>query len=246
MKDKNLEKNINFMRKPSIGKILFNILIVSLTILVLGFVINFYYAVGYLLILIIHELGHYIAAKFLKIEVAFGGFTPFGAYIVHGDTESCKENAFIAIAGPLFGLGLAFMYYLIYCFTGSNTFFVLSFTSILLNLFNLVPVKPLDGGHVAETISPIICYIGLPFLAYMVIISRKKVISLIISAIGTYQTYDLRKRYYKDAYFKIDRKTKIRFIAGYSILVVLFGISAVYFYRLNNINELIKSISRFK
>ena len=113
-----MEDEIEIMKKPSIGKILFNIIIVSLTILGLGFGFNPYYAVGYLFILVIHELGHYIAAKILNLKVVFGGFTPFGAYIVHENTESCKENAIIAISGPLFGGILGLIYYLVYFFTG--------------------------------------------------------------------------------------------------------------------------------
>ena len=141
---------IELMKKPSVGKILINIIIVSLTILVLGFAINLYYAVGYLFILIVHELGHYVVAKFLKLKVIFGGFTPFGAYIVHENTKSCKENAAIAMGGPLFGGILGLIYYVVYYFTGDYTFLVLSFTSIILNLANLIPVSPLDGGQIAE------------------------------------------------------------------------------------------------
>ena len=95
-----MKEEIELMKNPSVGKILFNIFIVSATILGLGFVFNLYYAVGYLFILIIHELGHYSVAKFLNLKVKFGGFTPFGAYIVHEKTKSCKENALIAIGGP--------------------------------------------------------------------------------------------------------------------------------------------------
>lgn len=166
----------DLIEETSIGKVISNILICSLTILILGSVINFYYAVGYLLILIFHELGHYVVAKLLEVKVVFGGFTPLGAYIVHENVKSCKENALIAIGGPLFGSVLGVIYYVVYYFTGDGTFFMLSLTSIMLSLGNLIPVKPLDGGHVAEAIAPIICYI--------------LVISLAISAVYFYNITD--------------------------------------------------------
>lgn len=237
------------MKKTSFGRIIFNILICFLTILVLGAVFNFYYAVGYLLILMIHELGHYVAAKFLKVKVAFGGVTPFGAYIVHGDIESCRENAIIAIGGPLFGSVLGLIYYIVYYFTGNATFFMLSFTSIVVNLMNLIPVKPLDGGHIAEAISPVISYIGLPFLVYLFISAKRlksKLILFIILVIGICQTYSLTKRYKNDSYFRLERNIKIKFVCAYSMLVIFLALSAIYFYSIPNRVELIKSIIRFK
>lgn len=237
------------MKKPRVGKILINIIIVSLTILVLGFTINLHYAVGYLFILIVHELGHYVVARFLKLKVIFGGFTPFGAYIVHENTNSCKENAAIAMGGPLFGGMLGLIYYVVYYITGDYTFLVLSFTSIILNLANLIPVSPLDGGQIVEAISPILCYIGFPFLLYMFITTKRlksKVLLLFIMVSGIYQTYNFTIKYKTDSYYKLDKNSKIKFISMYSILVLSLGVSAIYFYNTFNYNELFKSIIRFK
>jgi Zn-dependent protease len=244
-----VEDEMELMKKPSIGKILFNILIVTLLILVLSFGLNPYYAIGYLFILIIHESGHYIAAKILNLKVVFGGFTPFGAYIVHENTVSCKENAIIAIAGPLFGDILGLIYYLVYFFTGYNTFLVLSFTSIVINLMNLIPVRPLDGGHIAEAISPKLCYIGLPFLLYIFITAERlksKVFMGIILLIGIYQTYNFSKKYKNDSYYKMEICIRKKFIFAYSLLVLSLSLSAIYFISTQRFDELFKSISTLK
>ena len=244
-----MEDEIESIKKMSIGKILFNIFIVFATILVLGFVFNLYYAVGYLFILIIHELGHYSVAKFLNLKVEFGGFTPFGAYIVHENTKNCKENALIAIGGPVFGGILGLIYYVVYCFTGDYTFLVLCFNSIILNLANLIPVNPLDGGYIAEAISPVICYMGFPFLLYLFISAHRlksKILLFFIIIGGIYQAYKFTIKYKKDAYFKLDRQSKIKFIIIYSIVVLSLGVSAIYFYNTFDFKELMKSISRFK
>ena len=244
-----MEEEIELMKKPSIGKILFNFFIVSTTILILGFAFNLYYAIGYLFILIVHELGHYVVAKLLKLKVHFGGFTPFGAYIVHENTESCKENALIAIGGPLFGGILGLIYYVVYCFTGDYTFLALCFNSIILNLANLIPVNPLDGGYIAEAISPIICYMGFPFLLYLFISThnlKSKILLLFIIIGGIYQAYKFTIKYKMDDYFKLDKESKIKFICIYSILVLLLGVSAIYLYNIFDFSELMKNISRFK
>jgi Zn-dependent protease len=222
---------------------------VSSIILVLGFVINLKYAVGYLFILIIHELGHYIIAKFLKVSVIWGGFTPVGAYIIHENSKNCKENALIAMGGPLFGGILGLIYYIVYYVTGDYTFLVLTFTSTILNLGNLIPVSPLDGGHIVEAISPILCYIGFPFLIYLFISANKlksKILLLFIMVAGIYQTYNFTIKYKTDSYYKLDKHSKIKFIIVYSILVLSLAISAIYLYTTFDYKDIFKSIFRFK
>ena len=245
-KEDYVEDEIELLKKPSIGKIVFNIIIVSLLILGLSFGLNPYYAVGYLLILVIHESGHYIAAKILNLKVVFGGFTPFGAYIVHENTVSCKENAIIAIWGPLFGGILGLIYYLVYFFTGYNTFLALSFTSIIINLMNLIPVRPLDGGHIAEAISPKLCYLGLPFLLYMFITTERlksKVFMGIILLLGIYHTYNFSKKYKNDSYYKMEICIRKKFIFAYSLLVLSLSLSAIYLISTLKLDELFENIS---
>lgn len=230
-------------------KSLLNILIVTLTILILGFAINFKYAVGYLLILIIHELGHYITAKYLKIKVVFGGFTPVGAYIIHEKPKNCKENALIAIAGPLFGGILGLIYYIVYYVAGDKTFLVLTFTALVINLSNLLPVKPLDGGHIVESISPVLCYIGFPVLIYLFISAnqlKSKMLLLLIMAVGVYQTYKFTVKYKTDSYYRLEKRSKIKFIIIYTVLILALGISTGYLYHTFDFNAIMKSMARFK
>ncbi|RMD04190.1 site-2 protease family protein [Clostridium autoethanogenum] len=241
------KKNLN--KKLDVRKMLFNTFIISFTVLILGFAINFKYAVGYLSILIVHELGHYITAKFLKLNVTFGGFTPIGAYITHEDPKNCKENALIALGGPLLGGILGVICYIIYYITGDYTFLALSFTAITINLSNLIPVKPLDGGHIVESISPILCYIGFPFLIYLFISVnnlKSKVILLFIMAAGAYQTYNFTIKYKTDSYYKVDKHSKIIFIIIYSLLVLSLAGSAIYIYNAFDYKCIFKNISRYK
>lgn len=243
------ENNENLTNKLSVQKVLLYILILLFIILVLGFAINFKYAVGYLLILIIHELGHYIVAKILKVRIAFGGFTPVGAYIVHENPNNCKENALISMGGPLFGGILGLIYYMIFYATGDYTFLVLTFISIILNLGNLIPVSPLDGSKIIEAISPILCYMGFPFLIYLFISTNKlktKMLLLFIIVTGIYKTYNFTVKHKTDSYYKLDKHSKIKFIIAFSILVSSLSISAIYLYTTFDYKSIFKSIVRFK
>lgn len=237
------------IKKMSIRKILFNIIIISLTVFVLAVVINFKYAAGYLFMLAVHELGHYVVAKFLRLNVTFGGFTPFGAYIVHEKTKSCKENAAIAIGGPLFGTIFGVICYIFYYATGDYIFLVLSFNSILLNLANLIPVNPLDGGQIVEAISPVLCYIGFPLLVYLFVAVKRlktRISLLFIIVIGIYQTYKFTTKYKTDDYYKIDKNSKLKFTIIYGMLALFLVISTIYLYNAFNYEQIFKSIARLK
>lgn len=243
------ENGKNSIKRASIGKILFNIIIVSLTIFVLAVVINFKYAVGYLCMLAVHELGHYVVAKLLRLNVNFGGFTPLGAYIIHENTKSCRENADIAIGGPIFGTIFGVICYIFYYATSDYTFLVLSFNSILLNLANLIPVNPLDGGQIVEAISPVLCYIGFPFLVYLFVSAKglkTKILLLFIIVIGIYKTYKFTTKYKTDTYYKIDKSSKLKFTIIYGMLALFLAISTIYLYNAFNYQQIFKSIARLK
>lgn len=108
------------------------------------------FAVGLVLLLLVHELGHFIEAKRQGLDVSLPRFIPFiGAYVLIRDSPvNPWRNALVALAGPaLGGLGSAL------CLgvgqaTDSGLLQALGYTGFLLNLFNLIPVAMLDGGAI--------------------------------------------------------------------------------------------------
>jgi Zn-dependent protease len=108
------------------------------------------FASGFVLLILVHECGHFIAAKRLGLRVGVPVFVPFmGAYVA---LKEAPRNAWIhaqvGIAGPLLGAVGAAMCYGLYRVTGNNLFSALAFTAFLLNLFNLAPFGTLDGARV--------------------------------------------------------------------------------------------------
>lgn len=149
----------------NIGKWIINISVVILTLAVLSVFINPLFALGYILMLIVHEAGHILSARSYNAQVCFGGFTPFGAYIQILDQTSIKENAVIAMSGPLCGLLNALIYFFIFYFTKNQTFLWLSFFAGVVSLMNLLPLNPFDGGKV---ISGTFCYFPLIFIPLLI------------------------------------------------------------------------------
>lgn len=154
---------------------------------------------GFLLFIFLHELGHTFAAQLVGVEVKsvfvwiLGGLTNLSY-----KPEKPVHNLFIAAAGPLVNMLLAFLcvaaYILLYIVflpysnnaelflwvqTFVNLFFSLAFVNIILIVFNLLPVYPLDGGNILHALMEmffgksnadlITLVISVPFLIVLII-----------------------------------------------------------------------------
>lgn len=130
------------------------------------------FAVGFILLLFIHEMGHVLAARMVGLKVSLPLFIPFmGAFIMLREMpRNAWIEAIVGIGGPLLGslgaLAAAGCYFL----TGNQLFLALGYTGFFLNLFNLVPIVPLDGGRIVSAISPWLWLVGLAILVpYLVL-----------------------------------------------------------------------------
>ena len=108
------------------------------------------FGVGFVLLILVHELGHYVEAKRQGLNPQIPVFIPFlGAYVaLRNQPFDPWRNALVAAAGPFAG-GLGALACLVYGeATDSNLFRALAYMGFLLNLFNLIPIAFLDGGHI--------------------------------------------------------------------------------------------------
>lgn len=129
--------------------------------LIIGFLIfrSFSWLLLITAIVMIHELGHFFAMKFYRYKELGIFFIPLlGAYVSGSKREvSQRESAVILFAGPLPGIIIGSILYLLYL---QNTqleiagisFYDISIAFIFLNLLNLAPVYPLDGGQLLNRV----------------------------------------------------------------------------------------------
>ena len=124
------------------------------------------YAVGFVLLLLCHEMGHYIAARQRGLDVGLPTFIPFVGAWINLKTQSLNPEtvAFVGMAGPLLGSTGAFLVYLIAEYYQLHWLLAIAYAGFVLNLFNLIPVVPLDGGHIVAVITPKIWIVGIPML----------------------------------------------------------------------------------
>jgi Zn-dependent protease len=111
------------------------------------------FAVGFVLLILVHELGHYVEARRQGLHPQLPVFIPFlGAYVaLRGQPFDPWRNALVSVAGPAAG-GVAALACLVYGRSvGSDLLLALAYAGFLLNLFNLIPIGILDGGHILRS-----------------------------------------------------------------------------------------------
>jgi membrane-associated protease RseP (regulator of RpoE activity) len=107
------------------------------------------FAFGFVLLILIHELGHVAAARSQGIRVSWPTFIPFlGAYVtVERAGLTPWKNALISLAGPFTGGAASLLVWGIGGIEGSHQLEVLANIGFLLNAFNMIPIGFLDGGQ---------------------------------------------------------------------------------------------------
>lgn len=111
---------------------------------------GFWFATGFVLLIFVHEMGHVIALRAYGVKASVPIFVPFiGAFIALKEMPpNSKAAAVIALAGPALGTVGAITCYGIGLQSGAPIWYALASTAFFINLFNLIPIYPLDGGRV--------------------------------------------------------------------------------------------------
>lgn len=137
-----------------------------LSLAVYAWLYGWRYAAGFIALLFVHEAGHYIAARRRGLDVGLPTFIPFlGAWIeLKERPHDAETEAFVGLGGPLLGSIGALV-----CFVFARNWQVdwllaVAYAGFMLNLFNLIPLSPLDGGRITAVLSPRIWLLGVPIL----------------------------------------------------------------------------------
>ena len=148
------------------------------------------FAIGLVGLLFVHEMGHVVALRHRGVRAGAPVFLPFlGAFVrLKESPRSVYIEAESALAGPYAGTLGAFAVLLAANGTGSEMLRGLAFTGFLLNLFNLLPVIPLDGGRAAAALHPALWAVGLVLLLGYEIYRPSPIIPIIL-IFGGYEMY---------------------------------------------------------
>jgi Zn-dependent protease len=149
-----------------LGKVLLTSGTMLISVIAYSWVFGWPYAVGFVTLIFIHEMGHYIAARQRGLEVGAPTFIPFlGAWINMKEMpKNAEVEAYVGMGGPLVGSAGALVCYFIGRHLDNTLLLALAYSGFFINLFNLIPLSPLDGGRICAAISPRLWLIGVPML----------------------------------------------------------------------------------
>ncbi len=179
------------------------------------------FGLGLVALLFVHEMGHVLVIRAKGLPASLPVFIPLlgAAVFMRRMPLSVKDEAEIAIAGPLAGSAGAAVCYALYTQTGLSLWLALAYVGFFLNLFNLVPVSPLDGGRIAGAISRWIWPIGIVALLWLFFVTHSLII-LIVGWLGFFQTIArFRQSATGDSYYHVDLGSRI------TITLLYFGLA---------------------
>jgi len=164
-----------------LSKLLFSGGSMILSVFVYSLIFGWRYAAGFVVLLLVHEMGHYLAARQRGLDVGLPAFIPFvGAWIeLKEQPMNAETEAYVGIAGPVAGTMAALVCYFMAKNNGSNLLLALAYAGFMLNLFNLIPLSPLDGGRITGVLSPRIWLLGVPVLGALFIYRPSPMLILI-------------------------------------------------------------------
>lgn len=154
----------------------------SVSVVAYAFWLGPWLGILFTLLLLIHEMGHVAAMKMKGFATPTPVFIPFlGAAVFAPKFNDRHEEAFVGYGGPLLGSAAALALFLVYLVIPKGTqmatiVLAASYLGVFLNLFNLLPVSPLDGGRVTQAVGTWFKYIGLLTLAGLSVLLRSPVI----------------------------------------------------------------------
>jgi Zn-dependent protease len=197
------------------------------SVLAYGTIWGIAFATGFVVLLLVHELGHVIALRREGIKASAPLFIPFlGALI---SAKSLGENALaearVGLAGPILGSIGSAACILIWHATGNDMWRALAFTGFFLNLFNLLPVVPLDGGRAMAAMAPWMWFAGFVGLIALAVVFPNPIIFVIVifAAIETHRRWQARKGTdaQEQAYYKVAPIDRVLVGAVYLSLIAL-------------------------
>lgn len=197
------------------------------------------FAVGFVLLLLVHELGHVIQLRREGIPASAPMFIPFLGAVVTAKSlgDDAAAEARVGLAGPILGSLGAALLLPVWWATGDEFWQALAFTGFFLNLFNLLPVVPLDGGRAMAAMTPWMWFVGLGAMVGVAIAFPNPIIILIalFAAFETWRRWKALRSGGEAAasYYRVRPAQRIAVGAVYLGLIVLLvlGMDATHLTR---------------
>ncbi|MGA8219455.1 MAG: site-2 protease family protein [Solirubrobacterales bacterium] len=186
------------------------------------------FSIGFVLLLLLHELGHVFQLRREGIKASAPMFIPFMGAVISAKSmgDDAAAEARVGLAGPILGSIATLVPLGIWLATGSDFWRALAFIGFFLNLFNLLPMLPLDGGRAMAALSPWVWLVGFAGLAAMAFFFPSPILILILVLGGfeTWRRWKARNTPEGRAYHRIPTRTRVLVAATYLLLIVALAV----------------------
>jgi Zn-dependent protease len=186
------------------------------------------FAVGFVLLLLLHEMGHVIQLRREGIEASAPMFIPFLGAVISAKSlgDDAAAEARVGLAGPVLGTVATLVPLGIWLATGNEFWQALAFVGFFINLFNLLPVVPLDGGRAMAALSPWIWFVGFAALIVLTVFYPNPIMLLILlfGGLESWRRFKERNSPEGQAYHRVPAGTRVLVAVVYLGLAIALGI----------------------
>lgn len=200
------------------------------SVVLYSLVFGWWFAVGFVALLFIHEMGHVIQLRREGIRATAPVFIPFlGAVVgmkqMPGDALA---EARVGLAGPILGTVGAGICLALAEATNSPELRALAYVGFFLNLINLVPLTPFDGGRAMAAMAPAMWFVGLGVMVFLLLLTHISflLIFVLFGGYDTYRRWKLKKSgsTQQAAYYRVSPRNRLLVATVYISLIVLLAV----------------------
>jgi Zn-dependent protease len=170
------------------------------------------FAVGFVVLLLLHEVGHVIQLRREGVEASAPMFIPFlGAVIAARSMgDDAAAEARVGLAGPILGSIATLVPLTVWLATGNEFWQALAYVGFFLNLLNLLPVLPLDGGRAMAALSPWVWAVGYAALVALTFAFPNPILILVLifGGLESWRRFKTRNTPEARAYYAVPPRTR--------------------------------------
>jgi Zn-dependent protease len=170
------------------------------------------FAVGFVLLLLLHELGHVIQLRREGVKASAPMFIPFLGAVIAAKSmgNDAAAEARVGLAGPILGSVATLVPLGIWLATGNEFWQALAYVGFFLNLLNLLPVLPLDGGRAMAALSPWVWVAGYAGLVGLTFAFPNPILILVLifGGLESWRRWKARNTPESRAYHDIPARTR--------------------------------------
>ena len=188
------------------------------------------FALGFVVLLFVHEMGHVIQLRREGLKASAPMFIPFFGAVVMAKSlgENALAEARVGLAGPILGTLGCGVCLAIAEATNSDMLRALAYVGFFLNLINLIPVVPFDGGRAMAAMAPAMWFVGLGALVALLILVGNPflLLFLFLGGMDTWHRWKQRKTRSLEqaAYYRVSQRNRLLVGVVYVGLIVVLAL----------------------